>query len=297
MEEKIDHQATHQSHNNTGPAISILHANGIYVDEFSKKDNGYEHGILYFLTQSHLDHRKSSLKRFRQTIYCSNLTKKLIKAPNIIVLKPNQWYHLNGIDVFVAETLHCPGSLMFYFKNFEILHFGDSRVDLKILNLIKSLSPKTILYDNLFSELHGFIPSIESSAAMLQNVFLQFQQHKKKVNFCLCHTGTLLLLQILKQKVCVDIKNEPLKQDVLFLLEEMDLIDQESNILGVSLQSKDIDIVVSSQYFIIHKVNPNQIIHDSSNGKDIIRVFVSFHSCANDLALLKGYSLESLHYD
>ncbi len=252
---------------------------------------------MYFLTQSHLDHRSSSLKRFQPIIYCSKLTSKLIQAPYIIVLQPNHWYNLKGIDVFVAETLHCPGSLMFYFKNFGILHFGDSRVDLKILQTIKTLSPKIILYDNLFSELHGFVPSVESSAAMLQNVFLQLGgQDKKKIYFCVCHTGTLLLLHILKQKVSIDL-NQPIKKDVLFLLEEMDLIDQNSNIVAVGLQSKMIDIVVSSQYFIIHKVNPNQIVHDNSNGRDIIRVFVSFHSCANDLALLKGFTLESLHYE
>ncbi len=276
--------------------VEILHKNGIYIDEFSKNRNGHENGKAYFLTQSHLDHRKSSLKRFKPVIYCSYITSLLIKAKHVIILQPGHWYTIHGdIEVFVAETLHCPGSLMFYFKKLNILHLGDTRIDRKILQYIKEWNPKTILYDNLFSKFHGFIPSIESSTAMLNHVLTQFHSEKKQVHFCLCHTGTILLLQILKQRVKPDVKT--LKPDVLFLLQHLDLVDISSHVTAVGLKSKEIDIIVASQYFIVNKLNPNEIVHDESNCKDIIRIFVSFHSCANDLHLLNDYYLEALDYD
>src|SRR6476661_7159011 len=102
----------------------ILCKAGVHIDNF--KIDKKEHIKLFLLTHAHRDHAPRSVSSFQHNIYCSSLTATTIKHPKVYILNVGHWYEIEGISFYVFETIHCPGSLAFYFENFGILHLGDT---------------------------------------------------------------------------------------------------------------------------------------------------------------------------
>lgn len=266
----------------------ILESAGIHIDNFkiSVKPN------LFLLTHAHADHCPGNVKKFKYPIYCSFLTSTLIENENIYILESNSWYEINHISFYVFETIHCPGSIGFYFPKQKLLHLGDTRVTTELLKKIKELGPKNILYDNTHEKFKGMFPSLETSAIMLQQVVTErLENTKKTVNLCIPHIGAILLLSMLNLKVRTD---ESLKIPVLNLLKTMSLIDQKSRVVAVGMKNKKINIMPSSQFFVIKKLNPHKVVHV---GKNLTRVFASFHAGDAETHLLSAYNLISLNYN
>ncbi len=122
--------------------MEILMEHGIHIDNFKIEEQ--ENVKLFFLTHGHQDHTKGDLKRFKPLVYCSYITSLMIKHPNTIFLIPDHWYTIKKIEFYVFETIHCPGSYGYFFKEWGILHLGDSRVTPGLLLLFKKLNPKII---------------------------------------------------------------------------------------------------------------------------------------------------------
>ncbi len=144
----------------------ILCKAGVHIDNF--KIDKKEHIKVFLLTHAHKDHAPKNIKTFQHNIYCSFLTATTIKHPKVFILQVDHWYDIEGISFYVLETVHCPGSLAFYFEKFGILHLGDTRVTTLLLQTIDSLQPKIIFYDNTHQSFRGMFPSLETSAIMLQ---------------------------------------------------------------------------------------------------------------------------------
>ncbi len=117
----------------------------------------------------------------------------------------------------------------------------------------------------------------------------------KDVQLCIPHIGPILLLQLLNLKVKPD--TETLKPHVLILLQALKLIDEKSKVLAVGMKSTEIDIMPSSQFFVVNKCNPNEIVHDKENGRDMIRIFASFHAGFVEISLLSDFKCVSLNYN
>jgi hypothetical protein len=273
---------------------ATLLKHGIHVDNF--QFDSIEKVNLFLLTHGHSDHSKSSLKRFKPMVYCSYLTSLLINHKPVIYLVPNQWYEVNKIHFYVFETVHCPGGLGFFFPDLGILHLGDSRISPSLLTLFKELKPQIILYDNTHSYYKGMFPSIETSSMLLNSVIKEELEEKKKptIRLCVPHIGALLLLHLLHLKVKPEI--DSLKPHVLIMLEALKLRDDKSPVIIVGMKADNIEIMPSSQYFVINKLDPNHIVFDKAKN-NLIRLFASFHAGFSEISLLSDYKLESLHSD
>ena len=274
--------------------MDILLKHGIHIDNF--KIEKQENVKVFLLTHGHKDHAKNDLKRFTPMVHCSYLTSLLIKHKNTIFLVPNQSYIIHGIKIYVFDTIHCPGSLGFFFPDLRILHFGDSRVTSDLLQLFKKLNPQIILYDNTHQHFDGMFPSIETSALMLGQVVKQLStKFKKTIYVCLPHIGPILLLKSLNLKVKPDTNS--LKPQVLILLDALKLVDNKSSIIAVGMKSSEIDIMPSSQYFVVNGFDPHKVVHDKEKERDMIRIFASFHAGHTEISLMSDYKLVSLNYN
>jgi hypothetical protein len=274
--------------------METLQENGIHIDNF--KVEKQENIKLFLLTHGHKDHTKSDLKRFKPLVYCSYLTSLMIKHPNTIFLVANQWYTVEGIEFFVFDTIHCPGSYGYFFKKWNILHLGDSRVTPGLLQLFKTLHPKYILFDNTHEHYRGMFPPIESSAMMLNQLVTEMIENKKTVNVCIPHIGAILLLKLINMKVKLDY--DSLKPNVIIMLTALKLTDEKSKVIVVGMKSESIDIMPSSQFFVVKKLDPNQVVHDhEKGGHAMTRIFASFHAGFMETRMLSEYKLISLNYD
>ncbi|VDP27237.1 unnamed protein product [Schistosoma margrebowiei] len=90
----------------------------------------------YFLSHFHFDHFRGIHKNFKGDIYCSEVTKNLLRNAYglglvINVLEIEKSTKIGDVEVTALDANHCPGSLMFLFyvpsKQKTYLHTGDFR--------------------------------------------------------------------------------------------------------------------------------------------------------------------------
>jgi hypothetical protein len=194
------------------------------------------------------------------------------------------------MDVFVLETIHCPGSLGFFFREWGILYLGDTRITPALRRIIRSLNPHTILYDGTHEQVKHIQPSIDTSAILLHQVIQQqLQTSQDPIHLCLAHIGSLLLIQELDLKVRI---HDSLKADVVTLLHHGGWVDPASRIVAVGMKASRRDIMPSSLFFVVNDLDPTKPVQD----KETLRIFVSFHSSQAELELLNEFELAPLHY-
>ena len=114
----------------------------------------------YFLSHFHSDHFGGLGKKFNQILYCTEITANLVKlrigvnSDNIVALPLNQSITIQGINVYIIDGNHCPGSGIFIFtvpeakidrtfasynllcKDLTIVHTGDFRAHPTMLKSI-----------------------------------------------------------------------------------------------------------------------------------------------------------------
>lgn len=271
--------------------MEILLDAGIRIDNFKLHD--CEDIELFCLSHCHLDHVRPDMRKFPHMIHCSYLaTEMILHNDNMIVVEPGEWYTVNKIKFYVLETIHCPGSIGFYFPKCDILYLGDTRITTGILKTVATLKPRNILYDNTHQKFKGMFPSLDSSACvLLQAINEKSKNGKKKVYVCIPHVGAVLLLQMLDLKVQLD---DSLKPMVAKLVQTMDLEDKKSKVVIVGMKFKKIQIMPSSQYFVINKLDPHKVVDVDGN---LTRVFASFHAGESEIHLLSKYNLISLNFN
>jgi hypothetical protein len=117
------------------PLDPILQKQNIFVDSFSSK-NGF-----HFLTHAHQDHMTGLNKSFPSKIYCSEITRDLVRMQinipmkQFVILKENQPMSINEhTKVTAIDSHHCDGSIMIVFEITgsnssitRILYTGDFR--------------------------------------------------------------------------------------------------------------------------------------------------------------------------
>ena len=270
---------------------TLLCKYGVHVDNF--KLDPTEKIKVFLVSHAHRDHVPSSLKRFPFPIYCSRLTATMVEHPEKFILHPDKWYEINGIKIYVFETVHCPGSIGFFFPKYDVMYLGDTRVSTSLLKTIHSLDPGKILYDNTHQMFEGMFPSVETSAIMLQQIIseMQISRKKKTIYLCLPHIGSILLISLLNIKVNCD---DSLKPTVRDLLHTMNLVDEDSQVTAVGMKFKGINIMPSSQYFVVNELDPHTVLYINKNET---RVFASFHAGKSELHLLSKYKLISLEFN
>ncbi|VDO10090.1 unnamed protein product [Rodentolepis nana] len=113
--------------------------------------DAFRYGLItgcsgYFLTHFHSDHYIGLTSKFTGTIYCSEVTAKLLKnkfgqSLSIVDLPTDVFINVNGFDIFLLDANHCPGSVLILcrFPTGNVhLHTGDFRAQ---ANMLKAPSP------------------------------------------------------------------------------------------------------------------------------------------------------------
>jgi len=271
----------------------------VHIDHFRVSSNAYQCGKLFFLTHAHGDHTGKSLSSFPFAIYCSPITARFIQYDSytmkIIKVKPWKWYRRENVRFFVFKTLHCPGSIGFFFPDFNTLVLGDTRITPKITQMIQDLSPfRDIVIDSTLSTWEKTVPSVRYSAKLLRILVRRLQgPNKQKKNVCVCvpHIGTILLFKILKWRCKLD---SSLSVAVRRMLDMLQLNDSNFPIVAVGRAFKKTDIIVSSFQFVLNDWDPFAIYFH----ENIWRIFVSFHASAEERkSVMRHIDVKNLNID
>ncbi|VDK36145.1 unnamed protein product, partial [Taenia asiatica] len=95
----------------------------------------------YFLTHFHYDHYGGMSAKFEGTVYCSEVTAKLVRVKfgqsiSLVPLPTNIFIRIHDYDILLIDANHCPGSVMILSRlpNGKInLHTGDFRAHANML--------------------------------------------------------------------------------------------------------------------------------------------------------------------
>ncbi|CAH8528408.1 unnamed protein product [Heterobilharzia americana] len=129
------------------PFYKWIPSTPITVDAFCYND--IPGCTCYFLSHFHSDHFKGIHKNFKGHIYCSEVTKNLLRdtyGPKLLisVLELHKCTKICDVEVTALDANHCPGSLMFLFhlplKGKTYLHTGDFRYTPEMLASPSSLT-------------------------------------------------------------------------------------------------------------------------------------------------------------
>ena len=117
--------------------------------EYSKiAVDAFNYGVIpdieyYFLSHFHYDHFIGLTNKWKNKIYCSEITAELVKmrfkniSYLVVALPLNKQITIDTFKVTLLEANHCPGAVIFVFE-FEngtsILHSGDFRANEKMVN-------------------------------------------------------------------------------------------------------------------------------------------------------------------
>ncbi|CAO1309613.1 unnamed protein product [Diamesa serratosioi] len=116
------------------PKYKIIDGSKFAVDAFRYGE--ISHVEDYFLTHYHADHYIGLTKKFCHTLYLSEITGILVKAfigvdeKYFKIVKVNEPFYLNKVQITPMDANHCPGALLFLFQfpdGRNVLHTGDFR--------------------------------------------------------------------------------------------------------------------------------------------------------------------------
>ncbi|XP_033103339.1 DNA cross-link repair 1 protein-like [Anneissia japonica] len=143
---------------------------------------------LFFLSHMHADHTSGLSSSWKDRIYCSEISAKLLKAKfnirdELICPLETGMSHVVDLDVLNSITItvtlidahHCPGAVMFLFEGYfgTILYTGDFRFCDAMLRDLDILSGKIIdvlYFDNTYNSEEFYLPSREYAKEQVMQI-------------------------------------------------------------------------------------------------------------------------------
>lgn len=193
------------------------------------------HSRIFFLSHMHADHTaglKSSWNT--HTIYCSELTKKLVTAKrgvnsDLVTGLPLDEHIIINLDEQGQETMsvtlidanHCPGSAMFIFEGYfgKVLYTGDFRHCERIATH-SAINRKVfdVLYlDNTYCDPNCIFPSRTEATNEILEIIRRHSEHMVVIG--LHNLGKEMLLHTIAKEFRTWIGVDPSRRETLELIE------------------------------------------------------------------------------
>ena len=193
------------------------------------------HSRIFFLSHMHADHTaglKSSWNT--HTIYCSELTKKLVTAKrgvnsDLVTGLPLDEHIIINLDEQGQETMsvtlidanHCPGSVMFIFEGYfgKILYTGDFRHCERIAthSAINRRVFDVLYLDNTYCDPNCIFPSRTEATNEILEIIRRHSEHMVVIG--LHNLGKEMLLHTIAKEFRTWIGVDPSRRETLELIE------------------------------------------------------------------------------
>ena len=193
------------------------------------------HSRIFFLSHMHADHTaglKSSWNT--HTIYCSELTKKLVTAKrgvnsDLVTGLPLDEHIIISLDEQGHETMsvtlidanHCPGSVMFIFEGYfgKILYTGDFRHCERIAthSAINRRVFDVLYLDNTYCDPNCIFPSRTEATNEILEIIRRHSEHMVVIG--LHNLGKEMLLHTIAKEFRTWIGVDPSRRETLELIE------------------------------------------------------------------------------
>ncbi|KAM8976245.1 5' exonuclease Apollo [Pelodytes ibericus] len=203
------------------------------------------HVRLFFLSHMHSDHTSGLTSTWKNPVYCSPITAKLLKHKlkvNSKWIKPLEvgLCHMLPLDDTGIETVtvtlidanHCPGSVMFLFEGYfgAILYTGDFRYSTYMLDCPPLQNQKiinTLYLDNTNCDPDRKLPSREEATNQIKEIIEKHPEHDIFIGLYNMGKETLLvdLAKTFKSWVVVS----PQRLELLSILELEDVFTTEGS--------------------------------------------------------------------
>ena len=230
----------------------------------------YPEKTTFLLTHLHMDHVQKIHVRFPYTIYTSRTVSELWTRdrPECVqpTLVPNQWYKTGTkhVPFRVIQLNHTIESIGFLFPTLHILYLGDS-LEIPSGTMDRRASVR-ILYDGIFESIRIPVPTPQQSCRRIYEVLRTNCSVLRLV-----HHGILSFLRTCNIRFTLDeTVSDLVRNTVLFL----DMYDANSPYTLVGPSFRGVCIVPSSNWFLVHHMNTNDVISDGN----YIRIFCTMHA-------------------
>ena len=193
------------------------------------------HSRIFFLSHMHADHTAGLTSSWNtHTIYCSELTKKLVTAKlgvnsDLVTGLPLDEHIIINLDEQGQETMsvtlidanHCPGSVMFIFEGYfgKILYTGDFRHCERIATH-SAINRKVfdVLYlDNTYCDPNCIFPSRTEATNKILEIIRRHSEHN--VVLGLHNLGKEMLVHTIAKAFRTWIGVDPSRRETLELIE------------------------------------------------------------------------------
>ena len=193
------------------------------------------HSRIFFLSHMHADHTAGLTSSWNtHTIYCSELTKKLVTAKlgvnsDLVTGLPLDEHIIISLDEQGHETMsvtlidanHCPGSVMFIFEGYfgKILYTGDFRHCERIAthSAINRRVFDVLYLDNTYCDPNCIFPSRTEATNEILEIIRRHSEHMVVIG--LHNLGKEMLLHTIAKEFRTWIGVDPSRRETLELIE------------------------------------------------------------------------------
>lgn len=193
------------------------------------------HSRIFFLSHMHADHTAGLTSSWNtHTIYCSELTKKLVTAKlgvnsDLVTGLPLDEHIIINLDEQGHETMsvtlidanHCPGSVMFIFEGYfgKILYTGDFRHCERIAthSAINRRVFDVLYLDNTYCDPNCIFPSRTEATIKILEIIRRHSEHN--VVLGLHNLGKEMLVHTIAKAFRTWIGVDPSRRETLELIE------------------------------------------------------------------------------
>ncbi|XP_040279844.1 5' exonuclease Apollo isoform X1 [Bufo bufo] len=204
------------------------------------------HVRLFFLSHMHSDHTMGLSSTWKNPLYCSPVTAKVLKHKlqvkskwinplevGVCHMLPLDDCGIEKVAVTLIDANHCPGSVMFLFEGYfgTVLHTGDFRYDPCMLSCppLRNLKVDVLYLDNTNCDPEQSLPSRQEATEQIEELIEKHPYHNIVIG--LYSIGKESLLVDLAKTFQSWIVVSPQRLELLTLLETEDVFSA-SNVDG-----------------------------------------------------------------